>query len=59
MNAFVEGVRDILPAELRRRKTIYEAIRNVFEANAYREVMTPTLESIELYTGVEGLVEKK
>lgn len=58
MNAFVEGVRDILPAELRRRKTIYEAIRNVFEANAYREVMTPTLESIELYTGVEGLVEK-
>ena len=58
MNAFVEGVRDILPAELRRRKTIYEAIRDVFEANAYREVITPTLESIELYTGIEGLVEK-
>lgn len=58
MNAFVEGVRDILPAELRKRRAIYQAIREVFEANAYREVITPTLESLELYAGVEGLVDK-
>jgi len=58
MNAFVEGVRDILPAELRKRRTIYQTIREVFEANAYREVITPTLESLELYAGVEGLVDK-
>lgn len=58
MNAFVEGVRDILPAELRKRRTIYKIIREVFEANAYREVITPTLESLELYAGVEGLVDK-
>lgn len=58
MNAFVEGVRDILPAELRKRRAIYKTIREVFEANAYREVITPTLESLELYAGVEGLVDK-
>ncbi len=58
MNAFVEGVRDILPAELRKRKSIYEKIRNVFEKNAFREVITPTLESLELYAGIEGLVDK-
>lgn len=58
MNAFVEGVRDILPAELRKRRTIYKIIREVFEANAYREVITPTLESLELYAGIEGLVDK-
>ena len=58
MNAFVEGVRDILPAELRKRRTIYKIIREVFEANAYREVITPTLESLELYADVEGLVDK-
>ena len=58
MNAFVEGVRDILPAELRKRRTIYSTIREVFEKNAYREVITPTLESLELYAGIEGLVDK-
>jgi ATP phosphoribosyltransferase regulatory subunit len=58
MNAFVEGVRDILPAELRKRRAIYQTIRKVFEANAYREVITPTLESLELYAGIEGLVDK-
>ncbi|MFN2341402.1 MAG: ATP phosphoribosyltransferase regulatory subunit [Halanaerobium sp.] len=58
MNAFVEGVRDILPAELRKRRAIYKTIREVFEANAYREVITPTLESLELYAGIEGLVDK-
>lgn len=58
MNAFVEGVRDILPAELRKRRGIYQTIREVFEANAYREVITPTLESLELYAGIEGLVDK-
>jgi len=58
MNAFVEGVRDILPAELRKRRAIYKSIREVFEANAFREVITPTLESLELYAGIEGLVDK-
>jgi ATP phosphoribosyltransferase regulatory subunit len=58
MNAFVEGVRDILPAELRKRRSIYKIIREIFETNAYREVITPTLESLELYAGIEGLVDK-
>ena len=58
MNAFVEGVRDILPAELRKRRTIYQTIREVFECSGYREVITPTLESLELYAGIEGLVDK-
>ena len=58
MNTFVEGVRDILPTELRKRRGLYQRIREIFEANAYREVITPTLESLELYAGIEGLVDK-
>ncbi|MGM0603483.1 MAG: ATP phosphoribosyltransferase regulatory subunit [Bacillota bacterium] len=58
MNTFVEGVRDILPAELRKRRIIYQTIREVFESSGYREVITPTLESLELYAGIEGLVDK-
>ncbi|MGM0446561.1 MAG: ATP phosphoribosyltransferase regulatory subunit [Bacillota bacterium] len=58
MNAFVEGVRDILPAELRRRRAIYKRIRKVFQNADYREVITPTLESLELYTGIEGVIDK-
>ncbi|MFO7815131.1 MAG: ATP phosphoribosyltransferase regulatory subunit [Halanaerobiales bacterium] len=58
MNAFVEGVRDILPAELRRRRAIYKRIRKVFENADFREVITPTLESLELYTGIEGVIDK-
>ncbi|RCW50792.1 MULTISPECIES: ATP phosphoribosyltransferase regulatory subunit [unclassified Halanaerobium] len=58
MSTFVEGVRDILPAELRKRRTIYQIIREVFESSGYREVITPTLESLELYAGIEGLVDK-
>lgn len=55
MSAFVEGVRDILPAELKKRREVYQKIRNLFKLNAYREVITPTLESIKLYSGIEGL----
>jgi ATP phosphoribosyltransferase regulatory subunit len=58
MNAFVEGVRDILPTELRRRRAIYKRIRKVFENEDFREVITPTLESLELYTGIEGVIDK-
>ena len=58
MNAFVEGVRDILPAELRRRRAIYKRIRKVFQNADYREVITPTLESLELYSGIEGIIDK-
>ncbi|HKL12324.1 MAG TPA: ATP phosphoribosyltransferase regulatory subunit [Halanaerobiales bacterium] len=58
MNAFVEGVRDILPAELRRRRAIYKRIRKVFQNADYREVITPTLESLELYSGIEGVIDK-
>jgi len=58
MNAFVEGVRDILPAELRRRREIYKRIRQVFQNADYREVITPTLESLELYSGIEGILDK-
>ncbi len=58
MNAFVEGVRDILPAELRRRREIYKRIRRVFQNADYREVITPTLESLELYSGIEGILDK-
>jgi len=58
MNAFVEGVRDILPAELRRRREIYKRIRGVFQDADYREVITPTLESLELYSGIEGILDK-
>lgn len=58
MNAFVEGVRDILPAELRRRRVIYKRIRKTFRDADYREVITPTLESLELYSGIEGLLDK-
>lgn len=57
MSAFVEGVRDILPAELKKRREVYQKIRNFFEANAYREVITPTLESIKLYAGIDGVVD--
>ncbi len=56
MSAFVKGVRDILPAELEQRKSLYQIIREVFSQEGYQEVITPTLESIELYSNMSGLL---
>lgn len=59
MSSFVEGVRDLLPGEVRERKWIYQRLRETFALSGYQEVVTPTLESLELYEGTETLFLKE
>ncbi len=59
MSAFVEGVRDMLPVEVAERKWLYQRFREVFGQSGYREIVTPTLESLELYAGTETFFLKE
>ncbi|AZR74033.1 ATP phosphoribosyltransferase regulatory subunit [Anoxybacter fermentans] len=59
MCPFVEGVRDLLPEEIRQRKWVYQKLRKVFEKSGYQEVATPTLESLDLYAETETLLSKE
>jgi ATP phosphoribosyltransferase regulatory subunit len=54
------GTRDWLPAELRRKRAVENALRGVFERWAYHEVQTPTFERFDaLATGLgQGIAAK-
>jgi histidyl-tRNA synthetase len=48
------GTRDLLPEEMEKRRHVEGVIREVFEGYGYREVQTPTYESLELITTKSG-----
>lgn len=49
-----EGMRDLLPAEARRRSAVEAALREEFRRWGYREVVTPTLEFLETFVRGAG-----
>jgi len=48
------GTRDFTPEEMQKRRYIEEAMRNTFVIFGYREVQTPTFETLELFTAKSG-----
>jgi histidyl-tRNA synthetase len=48
------GTRDFLPEEMMERRYAERVIREVFESYGYREVATPTFETLELITAKSG-----
>jgi histidyl-tRNA synthetase len=48
------GVRDFLPAEVRKRNHIIHTLKDVFEQFAYQPIETPTLEHLETLMGKYG-----
>ena len=59
MSPFVEGVKDLLPEEIIARKEVYQKLRDIFKKDGYREVVTPALESLDLYSGIESIFPKE
>jgi len=49
-----DGMRDLLPADARRRSTLEMALREEFRRWGYREVVTPTLEFLETFARGAG-----
>ncbi len=49
-----KGMRDILPAELRKRRFIVERIQRVFESFGFEPLQTPAVERIETLMGKYG-----
>ena len=50
----VNGMRDILPAEMRLRSYVLSLIRDTYRAFGFTEMETPAVESIENLTGKQG-----
>ncbi len=48
------GTRDFLPEDMDKRRYIEDTIRKIFESFGYREVQTPTLEKLNLFTAKSG-----
>ena len=48
------GTRDFSPEEMNKRNYIEKIMRKTFETFGYREVQTPTFESLELFTAKSG-----
>lgn len=48
------GTRDLLPAEMKRRRFVESRLRDVAERWGYREVATPAFEPLELFTLKSG-----
>jgi len=48
------GTRDFSPEEMDKRNYIENSIRNIFEIYGYREVETPNIEYLELFTKKSG-----
>ena len=48
------GMRDILPAEMRLRSYVLSLIRDTYRAFGFTEMETPAVESIENLTGKQG-----
>lgn len=49
-----KGTRDFLPAQVAKRKYIFDTIRNVFETYGYVPIETPVLENLSTLTGKYG-----
>lgn len=54
------GTRDFSPEEMEKRRWLEKEIRNIFERYGYREISTPTIEHLELFTlkSGEGIIEE-
>ncbi|MBC7081694.1 MAG: histidine--tRNA ligase [Thermoplasmatales archaeon] len=54
------GTRDFNPEEMKKRRLIERKLRDIFERYGYEEVMTPTIEHLELFTlkSGEGIIEE-
>lgn len=50
----VNGTRDFLPLDNKKRKFIFNIMRSVFEKYGFQEIETPALENIETLTGKYG-----
>jgi histidyl-tRNA synthetase len=48
------GTRDFSPEEMQKRNYIEDIMRKTFETFGYREIQTPTFESLELFTAKSG-----
>ena len=48
------GTRDFTPEEMQKRKYVEEKMRIAFQHFGYKEVQTPTFETIELFTAKSG-----
>lgn len=54
------GTRDFTPEEMERRRAVEKKMREIFESYGYREIATPTMEHMELFTmkSGEGVIEE-
>lgn len=48
------GTRDFTPEEMQKRRYVEEVMRSTFETFGYREIQTPTFETLELFTAKSG-----
>ena len=48
------GTRDFTPEEMQKRNYIEKGMRTTFRSFGYREVQTPTFETLELFTAKSG-----
>jgi len=48
------GTRDFSPEEMQKRNYIEKVMRNTFETFGYREIQTPSFETLELFTAKSG-----
>ena len=48
------GTRDFTSEEMQKRRYVEEVMRSTFETFGYREVQTPTFETLELFTAKSG-----
>ena len=48
------GTRDFTSKEMEKRKFVEEKIRSTFESYGYKEIQTPTFETLELFTAKSG-----
>ncbi|MDQ3087893.1 MAG: ATP phosphoribosyltransferase regulatory subunit, partial [Acidobacteriota bacterium] len=48
------GMRDFLPAQIRRREYVINIIKSVYESYGFQPLETPAVENIETLTGKYG-----
>lgn len=48
------GTRDFTPEEMQKRRYVEEVMRSTFETFGYKEIQTPTFETLELFTAKSG-----
>ena len=48
------GTKDFTPEEMQKRRYVEKVMRSTFETFGYREIQTPTFETLELFTAKSG-----